>query len=89
MGTIHVDLAKESALGERVTVDPDLCIGSGECVRIDSSSFAIDDDANVSRPLAGASNAALETLVEAARTCPTNAIEVRAADGSVLVASAG
>jgi ferredoxin len=76
-------------LGERASVDPDLCMGSGECVRIVPAAFVLDDDANVSRPLPGAALVALELLLDAARSCPTNAIEVRAEDGAVLVASAG
>ena len=76
-------------MGDRVSVDPELCMGSGECVRLAPGAFAIDDEANVSRPLAGASVISLETLLDAARSCPTNAIEVRAEDGAVLLASAG
>jgi ferredoxin len=79
---------KEGALAERVTVDSELCIGHGECVRIVPAGFALDDDENVSRPLPGASLVPLELLLDAARSCPTNAIEVRADDGAVLVASA-
>jgi ferredoxin len=59
-----------------VSVDPDLCIGSGECVRIVPAAFALDDDEGVSHPtpLAGESDLAL--LLEAARSCPTQAIAV-------------
>jgi len=81
--------AEEDALGDRVTVDPELCMGSGECVRIAPTAFAIDDESNVSRPLPGAQVVPLDVLLEAARACPTNAIAVRADDGAVLVASAG
>ena len=75
-------------MGDRVTVDPDLCMGSGECVRIAPIAFEIDDATNVSLPLPGAAAADLETLLDAARNCPTNAIEVRADGGLVLFTSA-
>jgi ferredoxin len=73
----------------RVAVDPELCIGSAECNRIAPAAFAIDEDEGVSKPQPGSDTTPLETLVEAARNCPTNAIEVRDAEGAVLVASAG
>ena len=87
MGTIPVT-AKEGALAERVTVDPELCIGHGECVRLAPVAFALDDEATISHPLPAAATAPLHLLVDAARSCPTNAIEVRAEDGAVLVSSA-
>lgn len=74
---------------EPVTVDPDLCIGAAECVRIAPTAFRIDEDENVSRPLTDAAATPLERLVDAARNCPTNAIAVRDRAGAVLVASAG
>lgn len=72
----------------RVTVDPDVCTGSEECVRIASAAFAIDEERGVSVPQPGADTTPLETLLDAARNCPTNAIEVRGADGTVLFESA-
>jgi ferredoxin len=72
----------------RVTVDPDLCIGSAECVRLAPAAFAIDDDAGVSIPRPDAGGMPLSVLADAGRNCPTNAIEVHDADGSVVVAAA-
>ena len=72
-----------------VTIDPDRCIGSGDCVRLAPTAFRIDEDLGVSVPLDGAADVAIETLVLAARNCPTNAIGVVDADGVVLVSSAG
>jgi ferredoxin len=67
-----------------VTVDADLCVGSGDCVRILPTAFRIDDDLGVSRPLPGAGEADPARLLEAARTCPTQSIRLVAADGEVL-----
>lgn len=58
----------------RVTVDPDLCIGSGTCVHLAPGSFDLDDDgvaSPIEPPLASE-----EDLLRAARSCPTAAINV-------------
>ena len=60
----------------RVTIDPELCIGSGECVRLAPSAFRIDETRGVSTPLPGAETADADVLAEAAFNCPTHAIEV-------------
>ena len=57
-----------------VTIDPDLCIGSGECVRIAPDAFALDEAAGVSVPLPGAAAADPRRLEEAERNCPTGAL---------------
>jgi ferredoxin len=67
-----------------VSVDQDLCIGSGECVRILPGGFRIDEAAGVSRPLEGVEEADPALLLDAARSCPTQSIRLVAADGQVL-----
>jgi len=70
-----------------VSVDPELCIGSGDCVRLVPAVFRIDEEQGVSVPSAGtaagevAPDVAL--LVRAARGCPTQAIRI-VRDGEVL-----
>jgi ferredoxin len=71
----------------RVSIDPDLCTGSTECVRMLPAAFELDDEAGVSHPLPDAPAVPVDELVAAARNCPTNAISVEA-DGIVLVAAA-
>lgn len=68
----------------RVTIDPDLCIGSGDCARVSAAAFAIDEAQGVAVPLPGASTEDPVLLVRAAVGCPTQAITVVAADGAVL-----
>jgi len=75
-------------MASAVTIDPERCIGSGDCVRLRPDAFRIQDDLGVAVPLDAAGDVDAETLVRAARNCPTNAIAVVAADGEVLVASA-
>lgn len=66
-----------------VTVDPELCIGSGDCVRVAPAAFHLDEDAGVSVALPGAVATAIAILVRAAEGCPTQAIRL-VRDGVVL-----
>ena len=68
----------------QVTVDPDLCIGSAECVRILPDAFRIDEARGVSVPQPTARSADLELLAEAVRSCPTGALQVADANGDAL-----
>ena len=63
----------------RVTIDPELCIGSGDCVRLAPDAFRLDESRGVSLPLVGAATADPERLAEAAFNCPTHAIEIAGA----------
>ncbi|HET7030038.1 MAG TPA: ferredoxin [Candidatus Limnocylindrales bacterium] len=67
-----------------VTVDPDLCIGSGDCVRLLPEAFRIDEERGVSVPLPGAGDSDPERLRQAAFNCPTQSIRLVAADGTVI-----
>ena len=68
----------------QVTVDPDLCIGSAECVRILPSGFQIVESRGVSVPQPAASTADLGLLAEVVRSCPTGAVRVVDAHGNAL-----
>jgi ferredoxin len=68
----------------RVTIDPDLCIGSGDCTRVSATAFALDEAQGVAVPLPGAPTEDPALLVRAAVGCPTQAITVIAEDGTVL-----
>jgi ferredoxin len=59
----------------RVAVDRDLCIGTGNCIRLARGAFALDssDVAVVVDPDA----ASEEDLLAAERSCPMGAISVR------------
>jgi ferredoxin len=60
----------------RVSVDPELCVGTAECVRLAPQAFEIDEDRGVSVPRSGAATTDLSVLQEAAFSCPTRAIRV-------------
>ncbi len=60
----------------RVTVDAELCIGTGDCVRLAPSAFRIDESRGVSVPLDGSATSDPDLLAEAAFNCPTRAIRV-------------
>jgi ferredoxin len=75
-------------MSTKANVDADLCIGSTECNRIANAAFLLDDDTGVSVVLPGASETDPDVLVDAAGACPTMAIRLRRADGSVLFGDA-
>lgn len=58
----------------RVRVDPELCIGSAECVRLVPAGFRIDEARGVSEPTEAAARSDPLRLAEAVRACPTGAI---------------
>ena len=66
---------------EQVSVDPELCIGSADCVRLLPDAFRIDGSRGVAVPLAGAAIADRVLLLRARRNCPTHAIELYDAAG--------
>jgi ferredoxin len=66
----------------KVTIDPDLCIGSGECVRVAPDAFRIDESRGVSIPQGPAASLAGSLLFEVVRGCPTGAITAVDASGS-------
>lgn len=71
-----------------VIIDPDLCIGSGDCVRAVPGAFRIDDAAGVSVPTVETPTANRDAILRAAHGCPTQAISV-AEGGTVLHQSNG
>jgi len=64
------------------SIDADLCIGSTECNRIAPRAFQLEADAGVSRVLPGASEVDVDTLHQAERACPTQAIRMAREDVS-------
>jgi ferredoxin len=60
----------------QVHIDPDLCIGSAECVRILPEAFRLLKERGVSVPTECAPDADPDRLNEAVRSCPTGAISV-------------
>ena len=70
-----------------VTVDWDYCVGSGDCVRTAPNAFRLDEEEGMAEVLEGVEEVDVDTLVDAAMSCPTNAITVRV-DDEVLVEGA-
>lgn len=60
----------------RVRVDPELCVGSSECVRLLPDAFRIDRSRGVSVPTDAAAASDAVLLAEAVRACPMQAITV-------------
>lgn len=60
----------------RITIDEDMCIGSGQCVLTAPGVFTQDDD-GFSQVLPGHEDGAGDPLVrEAVRACPVQAITI-------------
>lgn len=67
-----------------VSVDPELCIGSGDCVRLLPAAFSIDESIGVSVVLPGADGADPVLLRRARANCPTHAIALFGPAGEPL-----
>lgn len=63
-------------MASRVVIDPELCIGSGECVRLIPTAFKLDNDLGVSVPLPSARDVPRDLLDDAESGCPTGAITI-------------
>jgi len=66
----------------KVRVDRDLCIGVGNCVAYAPTVFALDEDSRV--VVLDPSSVDDDTLLEAAESCPENAIIVEDDQGHQL-----
>lgn len=64
-------------VASEIRIDPELCIGSAECVRLAPDLFRLDDARGVSEPLPAAAAADPDRLRQAAGSCPMQAITVR------------
>ena len=71
-------------MGIEGSVDPELCIGSSDCVRLLPAAFRIDESIGVSVPLPGAGDADRALLVRARANCPTHAIALARPTGEPL-----
>ena len=67
----------------KVTVDRNLCIGAGSCVAVAPKAFVLDSEAKAV-VLPTVDEETDETLVEAARACPTAAIIVTDESGKQI-----
>lgn len=66
----------------RITVDHERCVGNAQCVTLAPAVFR--HNAAVQSEVVDPHGAPLETVLKAARFCPTGAIRVEDADGTVL-----
>lgn len=69
--------------GLTITIEQDLCIGSGNCVNIAPEVFALDEAGTVAIR-DGAPDIDRGRLLEACRVCPVAALVVTDADGQQL-----
>jgi len=72
--------SKECVL--KVKVDRDACIGVGNCVAFAPTVFQLDKENKA--VVLDASSVDLDTLIEAAKSCPENAITIEDDEGNQL-----
>ena len=65
-----------------VSIDQSRCIGAGNCVQIAPAAFQLDEE-NVAY-LVDPSSVDDETLLDAARSCPTDAIYLDTEEGEAV-----
>lgn len=66
----------------KVKVDRDACIGVGNCVAFAPTVFQLDKENKA--VVLDASSVDLDTLIEAAKSCPENAITIEDDEGNQL-----
>lgn len=66
-----------------VTVDRSLCIGAASCVAVAPQAFELDDQA-IAIILDTADQESSDSLLDAARSCPVDAIIITDKDGKQL-----
>jgi len=60
----------------RIEVDPDLCVGTGECERLLGEVFSLNRSDGVARAVSPVSRDLVAELVHAIDSCPTGAIRM-------------
>jgi len=78
-----VNLDEKRVLDLTISIDRDLCIGSGNCVKVASEVFVLDET-STSTFRDGTLSCDRDRLIDACRVCPTNAIRCVDDDGNVL-----
>lgn len=67
----------------KIELKRDKCISAGTCVAIAPGVFQLDDEGKVI--LVDANGADEQTIIDAARSCPTQAIEIFDDEGKQIV----
>ena len=68
--------------GLRVEIDPDLCVGFGDCVDASADCFELNDEGLAE--LTDPESVDRKTLLEACRSCPVDAITATDGEGEEL-----
>ena len=72
----------------RLVVDPERCIGGGQCEMLESETFYVDDDTAISS-VVGSGLLPRDRAEIVIERCPGSAISVSAASDSAAIDSAG
>ncbi len=75
-------VSKTTKNGKTVIVDQDLCIGAATCVAVAPSVFQLNDQGKAY--ILDPDSVDDETALQAAKSCPVNAIIIKDSDGNVI-----
>ena len=78
------DVPEKKFGGLRILIDRDLCIGTGNCVKVASEVFELDEG-SISSFKEGSDEIEEERLIDACKVCPVNALAVVDSDGKRIV----
>jgi ferredoxin len=73
---------KKTKTGKTVIVDQDLCIGAATCVAVAPQVFQLNNEGKAF--ILDADSVDDETMLQAAKSCPVNAIIIKDAQGNII-----
>lgn len=77
-----MQVTKTTKSGKTVIVDQDLCIGAATCVAVAPSVFQLNEEGKAY--ILDADSVDEETMLQAAKSCPVNAIIIKDKDGNII-----
>jgi ferredoxin len=75
-------VTKTTKTGKTIIVDQDLCIGAATCVAVAPQVFQLDDQGKAI--ILDVDSVDEETMLQAAKSCPVNAVIIKDAQGNIV-----
>lgn len=77
-----MQVTKTTKSGSTVIVDQDLCIGAATCVAVAPTVFQLNEEGKAY--ILDADSVDEQTMLQAAKSCPVNAIIIKDKDGNIV-----